>query len=504
MSTWRSSSINFKKGSKIKKIAIIGTVGLPAKYGGFETLTEHLTKHLSDDYKLTVYCSGHSYDDQPETHNGAALKYINLKANGIQSIPYDILSIFHAYRRADTLLILGVSGCIVLPFVKLFSHKKLVVNIDGLEWKRQKWNRYAKWFLKFSEKLAVKYADVVIADNKVIQDYVRDEYGKESELIAYGADHVKKEQITQEVMREYPFLSEQYAFTVCRIEPENNVHMIIEAVAEIDELPLVIIGNWKASQYGRDLKEKYADRKNIFLIEAIYDQVVLNQIRSNCTLYLHGHSAGGTNPSLVEAMHLQLPIFAYDVAYNRETTEHEARYFSSSAELFRLLEHLNELSLPELGKKMFEIAEKRYRWDFIAKQYAKQFIHKEVVGYRTLMIAKRFLAARRALRYNGFLDRLREAPVFSSFGKSKEETHDLISNRAGRKRSLMLKNFSKMPEFFSRRRWNDLPLGSNRPPLAGSQAKKTAGKESPSKLRRWDDLPPDSGESPEDKEEKKS
>ncbi|OQK17906.1 glycosyl transferase [Methyloprofundus sedimenti] len=354
-----------------KKVAIIGTVGLPAKYGGFETLAEHLTKHLADDYKMTVYCSLPSYDGELETHNGAALKYINLKANGIQSIPYDILSIFHANRTVDILLILGVSGCIVLPFVKLFSRKKLVINIDGLEWKRHKWNRYAKWFLKFSEKLAVKYADVVIADNKVIQDYVKDEYDKESELIAYGADHVKKLHIEQEVMRDYPFLTEQYAFTVCRIEPENNIHMIIAAVAEIDELPLVVIGNWEASQYGQDLKKKYADHNNILLINAIYDQAVLNQIRSNCTLYLHGHSAGGTNPSLVEAMHLGLPIFAYDVAYNRETTEHQAKYFASSAELINLLAHLNEISLPDLGKMMFEISEKRYRWDIIAKQYAK-------------------------------------------------------------------------------------------------------------------------------------
>lgn len=356
-----------------KKIAIIGTVGLPAKYGGFETLAEYLTKHLSHDYDMTVYCSSDSYEEELTTYNGATLKHINLKANGVQSIPYDILSILHACRRADTLLILGVSGCIILPLLKIFGSKKTIVNIDGLEWKRNKWNKYAKWFLKFSEKLAVKYADVVITDNKVIQDYVQDEYGKKSELIAYGADHVKKLQIDVEVMVEYPFLSEQYAFTVCRIEPENNIHMIIEAMAEIDELPLVIIGNWKASKYGQDLKKKYADTKNVFLIHPIYDQVILNQMRSNCTLYLHGHSAGGTNPSLVEAMHLELPIFAYDVAYNRETTEHQAKYFASSAELFKLIEHLNEVSLPDLGKKMFEISEKRYRWDIIAKQYAKLF-----------------------------------------------------------------------------------------------------------------------------------
>ena len=175
-----------------KKVAIIGTVGLPAKYGGFETLSEYLTKHLGEKFEITVYCSSKSYENQLEYYNNAKLEYIALNANGVQSIPYDIVSIFKALKYADTLLILGVSGCIILPFVKMFSKKKIVVNIDGLEWKRAKWNKYAKAFLKFSEKMAVKYADVVVTDNKVIQNYVLSEYGEESELIAYGADHVEK------------------------------------------------------------------------------------------------------------------------------------------------------------------------------------------------------------------------------------------------------------------------------------------------------------------------
>ena len=133
----------------MKKISIIGTVGIPAKYGGFETLTEYLTKNLHKDYDMTVYCSSKSYEEKIDTHNGAKLKYINLNANGVQSIPYDIISIFSSLKFADTLLILGVSGCIILPFIRLFSKKRIIVNIDGLEWKREKWGKGAKWFLKF-------------------------------------------------------------------------------------------------------------------------------------------------------------------------------------------------------------------------------------------------------------------------------------------------------------------------------------------------------------------
>ncbi len=356
-----------------KKIAIIGTVGLPAKYGGFETLAEYLTKYLSNDYNMTVYCSAKSYDEKLPAYNGAALKYINLNANGVQSIPYDIISIFKALRYADTLLILGVSGCSILPIVRLFSRKRIVVNIDGLEWKRQKWNKYAKWFLKFSEKMAVKYADVVVADNKVIQDHVKNEYGKESELIAYGADHVERVSLSSELLTKYPFLTENYAFTVCRIEPENNLHIIIGAMADQNELPLVMIGNWDNSEYGQGLRKMYANKEHIHLLNPIYDQNMLNQIRSNCSVYLHGHSAGGTNPSLVEAMHLKLPIFAFDVAYNKETTEHQASYFHSSQDLKKLVNEMSEEMLKDNAENMYEIATRKYVWKDIAQAYAKLF-----------------------------------------------------------------------------------------------------------------------------------
>ena len=134
-----------------KKIAIIGTVGLPSNYGGFETLTEYLTKDLGDRFDITVFCSSTSYKTKLKTHNNAKLKYLPLNANGIQSILYDIISIFYALLFADTLLILGVSGCVVLPLVKLISTKKIIVNIDGIEWRRAKWGRFSKSFLKYSE-----------------------------------------------------------------------------------------------------------------------------------------------------------------------------------------------------------------------------------------------------------------------------------------------------------------------------------------------------------------
>lgn len=357
-----------------KKISIIGTVGIPAKYGGFETLTEYLTKDLNNDFDITVFCSSKSYEERIDTHNNCKLTYIDLNANGIQSIPYDILSLFKSLKFADTILILGVSGCIALPFVKLFNKKtKILTNIDGLEWKRDKWNKYAKWFLKFSEKLAVKYSDVVIADNKVIQDYVKREYGVSSELIAYGADHVEKISISDEMYEKYSFLKKPYAFTVCRIEPENNIHMILEAVSKYENIFFVIIGNWDSSAYGINLKDKYSKYININIIDPIYDQSILNQFRSNCHIYLHGHSAGGTNPSLVEAMALELPIFSYGINYNKETTSYKAKYFNSSIELMKLFENLDENELSNISKDMIDIASKKYTWQNVSTAYSNLF-----------------------------------------------------------------------------------------------------------------------------------
>lgn len=357
-----------------KKLAIVGTVGIPAKYGGFETLTEYITKDLSEKYDITVFCSSKSYEEKIKKYNNCHLKYINLNANGVQSIPYDILSLLKALRFADTILILGVSGCISLPFLKLFFKKtKIVTNIDGLEWKRDKWNKYAKYFLKFSEKLAVKYSDVVVADNKVIQDYVLSEYGTKSELIAYGADHVNKMEISKELKEKYTFLDNKYAFKVCRIEPENNIHMILKALSKNENLTFVIIGNWEASSYGKNLKYKYSKYKNIKILDPIYDQNILNQIRSNCYIYLHGHSAGGTNPSLVEAMALALPIFAYGINYNKETTDGKAKYFNSSIELIKLLDKIDEDVLDTISKDMKEIADRKYTWKTISEKYSELF-----------------------------------------------------------------------------------------------------------------------------------
>jgi glycosyltransferase involved in cell wall biosynthesis len=356
-----------------KKVAIIGTVGLPAKYGGFETLAEHLVENKGKEFDFLVYCSKNAYPNGPDKEVKATLKYIPLEANGVQSIVYDIWSILHAIGKVDSLLILGVSGCIILPFVKLFSKKRIIVNIDGLEWKRDKWGNFAKKFLKFSEKWAVKYADIVVADNKVIQQHVKNSYGKDAELIAYGGDHCIPVAISQDTIKEYPYLSSPYAFKVCRIEPENNIEMILKAFAAYEKMSLVIVGNWNVSDYSKKIRSQFENKKNIYLLDPIYDQDKLNQLRSNCLVYVHGHSAGGTNPSLVEAMYLKLPILAYGINYNKETTKTKAFYFSCSDSLRNSLRNFDKVGLNKNALNMYAIALRDYTWGTIANKYAGLF-----------------------------------------------------------------------------------------------------------------------------------
>lgn len=356
--------------SSARSIAIVGTVGLPAIYGGFETLVENLVRfkeksEASDD--LTVYCSGRIYPERSKKYLSARLKYIPLHANGVQSIPYDFLSLVSAvWHRNDVILLLGVSGAVALPLVRLFSSVRIVTNIDGIEWRREKWQGLAKRFLRFSENMAVRFSHVVISDNGAIADYVMRTYGVESHVIAYGGDHAVA---VDSVPLDDFSLAAGYAFSVCRIEPENNVHLVLEAFAGLSSQVLVMVGNWNNGEYGRALRAKYASFVHLRLLDPVYDLGKLKTLRQGMRCYVHGHSAGGTNPSLVEAMHFGRPVFAFDCDFNRATTEGRALYFSDVHGLVRLVQTTSETDASRVGCDMLEIARRRYTWDIVAKQY---------------------------------------------------------------------------------------------------------------------------------------
>lgn len=340
-------------------IAITGTVGVPACYGGFETLIENLLNEKGE--PLLVYCSSKAYKQRSATYKNARLVYVPLEANGISSILYDIICALDAVRRgAKTILILGVSGTIIVPVLRNFTRIHIVTNIDGLEYHREKWGAVARWFLRKSEAWAVKYSHSVIADNQAIVDHVQRVYGRTADLIAYGGDHALLQTASPK--------GKGYALGLCRIEPENNVHLILEAFTATS-MPLKFVGNWNNSDYGKQLKKKYGNHPNIELEDPIYQPDRLFSLRNDCSLYVHGHSAGGTNPSLVEMMHFGRPIACFDCSYNRYSTDQRAYFFRRTEELRKIVENLNTDTTDPSGLALQSIARTKYTWNVVRQAY---------------------------------------------------------------------------------------------------------------------------------------
>ena len=354
-------------GETLKSISVLGTVGVPAAYGGFETLADNLVSYAElnvDSAKLSVYCSGRT--GKTTTYKSADLRYLNIGANGTSSILYDLCSLLSAIKhRDDVVLLLGVSGALFLPVFRLISRARVITNIDGIEWKREKWGRWAKAFLRLSEAAAVRFSHVVIADNEGIAEHVLNDYGRTCNVIAYGGDHA----IQVEPQPYKGFLPSKFALALCRIEPENNVEMILEGFESHHGLDLVFVGNWSSSDFGRKMRARFGTQPNIHLLDPIYDASVLRTIRSKAQVYVHGHSAGGTNPSLVEMMHFGVPILAFDCSFNRHSTDQCAIYFGSSDELSECLTGFDSVKSKRCGAAMRHIAAERYTWDLIGKQY---------------------------------------------------------------------------------------------------------------------------------------
>ncbi len=356
------------------RLAIVGIRGLPNTYGGFETLAENLVEHLSAEFQFTVYCSSKDMDSRLSSYKGAALKYIPVTSHGGLGMVYDSLALADAVRNHDKVLFLGFGAGFIMPLLKQYR-SRIILNFGGLDWKRNKWSPFARKVIRTAERFLVRNSGTVIADNEGIRQYIKETYGIETPLIAYGGDQAAPQAISAGAVAKYPFLSGSYAFSVARIQPDNNIDMILDAFSAQDELPLVMVGNWDNSAYGKQTREKYSNRRNLILLDAIYDRTELDLLRSNCTLYVHGHSAGGTNPALAEAMYLGLPVFAYASGYNEYTTEEHALFFTDAAELTRLVTNYRSVDLKGIGDKLKAVAERLYRWKHVAAEYRTIFMN---------------------------------------------------------------------------------------------------------------------------------
>lgn len=352
------------------KVAIIGTVGVPACYGGFETLVENLIgEYKSPDIEYTVFCSGKSYSDKKDYYKGAKLKYIPFNANGLESMIYDFISLIKSMRKYDIILYLG-STIPVYRWFKKLCKGKIINNIDGLSQTRDKYSTYQQRYIAYLLKNEIEISDVIVADNKGMQDYVMEHFGAPSKLIAYGGDQAIVDMTDEEendILGKYNLQNSEYSIGVCRIEPENNCHLILEAFKRTGKT-IIYIGNWDNSEYGRELKRQYANCDNIKMQSPIYDLRTLYALRKNASRYIHGHKVGGTNPSLVEAMFFGNPIACFDVVYNRATTFGKADYFHDIDSLMNILNN-NENS----GEILKSLAYENYTWQRIVKLYEEAY-----------------------------------------------------------------------------------------------------------------------------------
>lgn len=356
-----------------KTLAIIGAHGLPAKYGGYCTLAEYLAEYKPEDFDVTVYCVKNEYDERPEMYKGVHLVYVDEPARGIMAWRFHTWCIRDAVSKGiDCMMLCGPNGGFTLPFYH--RHKdKFFLNIGGVEWKRNKYNWLMRNVMRILMKSAVHNAAHLVADNTGIHDYYIEEYGRhDSVVIPYGGDQAQKVEITPEGLSKYPFLKDKFAVAIARIQRDNNTEMLLEAFKGAP-MPLVYIGNWNVTPWAKKVREKYSQYPNLILLDAIFDIPVLNQIRSNCTLYVHGHSAGGTNPSLVEAMHLGVPLVCYDNGYNNNTTHNKALFFKNAEELKNIVYTTSAEKMKEVGQEMKKLAISHYRWETIAKQYYDLF-----------------------------------------------------------------------------------------------------------------------------------
>lgn len=355
------------------RIAMIGTRGVPARYGGFETAVEEIGRRLAArGHQVTVYCRNE--DQTLTTFDG--MRLVNLPAlrrRQLETLSHTGLSVLHAVvrRRPDVALVFNAANAPLLPLLKV-ARIPTAVHTDGLEWARAKWAGPGARYYHWAEKASVRLADAVIADAHGIADHVRASYGRESVYLAYGAPLIDPGSDQLPAVGLEP---RGYHLVVARFEPENHVREIVAGyVASAATRPLVVVGAAPyADRYTAAVLAEARDDPRVRMLGAIWDQDLLDQLYANALSYLHGHSVGGTNPSLLRAMGAGAPVTAYDVVFNREVTGGHARLFTSPHDIAAALaaDEADPGGAAERGAKGRSHAEATYRWDDVADGYER-------------------------------------------------------------------------------------------------------------------------------------
>lgn len=361
------------------KIAILGTRGIPNYHGGFEQFAEYFSVYLAQHGHQVFVYNSHDHPYQEKTFNNVNIIHCydpEYKIGTTGQFIYDFNCIRDLRtRNFDVILQLGYTSSSIWHW--LLPKKSVVVtNMDGMEWKRSKYKPMAQKFLKYAEKLAVKSSDYLISDSIGIQDYILKTYNRTSEYIAYGAFVFEKPNF--ELLSKYNLNANNYCVVIARMEPENNIKTIVKGFHHSNvEYDLIIFGTLNG--FGRKLQEEYSEDKRIRFVGANYNQEELNNIRYFSRYYFHGHSVGGTNPSLLEAMASSALIIAHRNIFNRSILEDNAVYFDTFMEITRILN--DDLLL--LNKKSFTDRNidkilNLFDWDIINSKYEKYILEKSI------------------------------------------------------------------------------------------------------------------------------
>lgn len=384
----------------MKNIFIIGSKGIPAKYGGFETFVEKLTENQkSKEIKYHVACVGEN-NEEFEHNNARCFKVKVPDIGSAKAVLYDLYALKEviSYIRTNNLKgsIVYILACRIGPFISYYKnqlHKldcSLYVNPDGHEWKRAKWNTFIKKYWKLSERLMIKNCDLAICDSIGIENYIKETYKKykpNTTYIAYGANIDVNSPIDEKKLNDWYKINnlekDNYYLIVGRFVPENNFEIMIrEFMNSNSKRDLVIITNHENNKFYEALKKNTDFEKDtrIKFVGTVYDQELLKAIRINAFAYIHGHSVGGTNPSLLEAMATTNINLLLNVDFNIEVGSSTAIYWGkqlhSLTDIINNVETFSNEYIQKLGDEAKQIIKEKYSWDLIINKYENLFLNK--------------------------------------------------------------------------------------------------------------------------------
>ncbi|MCW5519956.1 DUF1972 domain-containing protein [Aureitalea sp. L0-47] len=361
------------------KIGILGTRGIPNNYGGFEQFAEFFSVYLKQKGHDVYVYSSKNHEYQEKEYKGVKLIHCKDPEDKIGTVGqfiYDFYCIHDARKRNfDVILQLGYTSSSIwrryLP-----KRSMIVTNMDGLEWKRTKFSKKVQKFLKYAESLGVKGSDYLIADSLGIQDYLKETYDAESRYIPYGSTVFTDPDST--ALSEYNIDPYKYHMLIARMEPENSIEMILDGYVESGtEEPFLVVGKHDVNKFGAYLKDKFKAYPNIRFLGGIYDLGKLNNLRYYSKLYFHGHTVGGTNPSLLEAMGSNALIVAHNNRFNATILEQDGLYFRSKEEVAGVITKVkNKEEYSHFLTNNTNKIKEKFSWDLINKSYLDYFEEK--------------------------------------------------------------------------------------------------------------------------------